>query len=117
MKPAKKGKKEIKKSVKRPAKKIIKKVIKKETKRPLKKETTKKEMKKIVSKSKETLSVQKKQASKPAVKEISYVELRVKCNECGKESKIVILEGSDTSDYLCPKCSTGDFFEEDDDFG
>ena len=48
---------------------------------------------------------------------MNYVEVKVKCEECGKESRIVVLEGTDTSEWLCPKCSVGDFTEEDDDFG
>ncbi|NTV23129.1 MAG: hypothetical protein HGA85_02000 [Nanoarchaeota archaeon] len=47
--------------------------------------------------------------------ERNYVEIKLKCTECGKDCKIVTIEGSDNANYLCPKCSTGDFFEEDDD--
>lgn len=46
--------------------------------------------------------------------EATYIEERVKCAECGKEQKIVTLEGTDNSEYLCPKCSTGDFMDDDD---
>jgi len=45
--------------------------------------------------------------------DLNYVEKKARCTECGKEVKIVILDGEDTSEYLCPKCSTGDFFEEE----
>jgi len=41
--------------------------------------------------------------------EIEYVELKVKCAECGKEMRLVTVEGTDTSDYLCPQCSAGEF--------
>jgi DNA-directed RNA polymerase subunit RPC12/RpoP len=47
--------------------------------------------------------------------DINYVEKKVKCAECGKELKIVVLEGTDTSEYLCPKCSVGDTLLGDDD--
>jgi Zn finger protein HypA/HybF involved in hydrogenase expression len=46
--------------------------------------------------------------------EAEYIEIKVKCTECGKEMKIVTLTGTDTSDYLCPKCSTGDFLADED---
>jgi Zn finger protein HypA/HybF involved in hydrogenase expression len=45
--------------------------------------------------------------------DLNYVEARAKCTECGKEVKIVTLEGTDFSEYLCPKCSSGDLFAED----
>jgi Zn finger protein HypA/HybF involved in hydrogenase expression len=48
---------------------------------------------------------------------MEYVEVKVKCEECGKLSKIVVLEGTDTSEYLCPKCSVGDYADEEEDFG
>ena len=47
--------------------------------------------------------------------EATYVEEKVTCIECGKELKVVVLEGTDLSDYLCPKCSTGDIAIDDDD--
>ena len=40
--------------------------------------------------------------------DINYVEVKVTCTDCGKELKIVTLEGTDTSDYLCPRCSAGE---------
>lgn len=46
--------------------------------------------------------------------EVNYVEKEVQCVECGKKMKIVTIEGTDNSEYLCPKCSAGDFIEEDD---
>ena len=41
--------------------------------------------------------------------DLNFVEVKVNCSECGKELKIVIMEDSDTSDFLCPKCSSGEF--------
>jgi Zn finger protein HypA/HybF involved in hydrogenase expression len=41
--------------------------------------------------------------------ELNYVEMKVKCIECERELKIVALEGTDHSDYLCPSCSSGEF--------
>ena len=41
--------------------------------------------------------------------EANYIEIKVKCAECGKEIRIITLEGTDTSEFLCPKCSTGEF--------
>ncbi len=46
--------------------------------------------------------------------EVNYVEEKVKCAECGRVMKIVTIEGTDNSEYLCPKCSSGDMFEEED---
>ena len=46
--------------------------------------------------------------------DLNYVEVKVNCAECDKELKIVVLEGEDTSEYLCPKCSSGEFdFDEE----
>ena len=46
--------------------------------------------------------------------ELNYVEHIVKCTDCDKEMKVVALEGTDFSDYLCPKCSAGEFdFDEE----
>lgn len=45
--------------------------------------------------------------------EVNYVEEKVICIECGKEMKIVTIEGADNSEYLCPKCSSGEFIEEE----
>jgi Zn finger protein HypA/HybF involved in hydrogenase expression len=47
--------------------------------------------------------------------DITYVEVKVICTECGKELKIITLEGTDTTDYLCPKCSSGEFYLEEED--
>ena len=47
--------------------------------------------------------------------EVNYVEVKAKCVECGQEVKIVVLEGTDTSEYLCPKCSSGEFPADDED--
>ena len=43
-----------------------------------------------------------------------FVEIKVKCVECGSEAMLVTLEGYDHSDYVCNKCSFGeiDFDEE-----
>lgn len=46
--------------------------------------------------------------------DINYIEQKVKCSECGKEVKIVTLEGADNSEYLCPKCSSGEFLDDED---
>jgi hypothetical protein len=107
-------KKPVKKTVKhtkpiRKAKpvKAVKKVIKKQ----------KKELKSI-AKTKKTVTQEQKKVQKPQRREskedINYVEVTVKCAECGKEVRIVTLEGSDNSEYLCQKCSSGEFLEEDD---
>jgi DNA-directed RNA polymerase alpha subunit len=69
---------------------------------------------KTIAKTKKTETPERKAQKKESREDITYVELTVKCTECGKEVKIVTLEGSDTSEYLCQKCSTGDFLEEDD---
>ncbi|MEM3374494.1 MAG: hypothetical protein QW757_04225 [Candidatus Woesearchaeota archaeon] len=45
--------------------------------------------------------------------ELNYVEEEVTCVECGKVMKIVTIEGTDNSEYLCPKCSSGEFVEEE----
>ena len=37
-----------------------------------------------------------------------YVEKTVKCVECEKEFKIVALEDSDDSDFICQRCSFGE---------
>ncbi len=60
----------------------------------------------------EQKKMQKTQPKKEA--DINYVEVTVNCTECGKEVKIVTLEGSDNSEFLCQKCSSGEFFEEED---
>jgi DNA-directed RNA polymerase subunit RPC12/RpoP len=108
-------------------KKVIqKKVVKKQVKpvkkaRPAKvvrvKAAAKKQKKQIVKKKQVTQEkkMQKKETPKKANREdINYIEVAVKCAECGKEVRIVTLEGSDNSEYLCQKCSSGEFFEEDD---
>ncbi|MBT3720079.1 hypothetical protein HN789_05045 [archaeon] len=38
-----------------------------------------------------------------------YTELTATCVECGKDIKTVVMEGSDLIDYLCPRCSSGEF--------
>ena len=43
-----------------------------------------------------------------------YVELKVKCSDCDKEMRVVTMERTDFSDYLCPKCSAGEFDFDDD---
>ena len=47
--------------------------------------------------------------------DLNYTEVKVKCSDCGKELRVVVMEGTDTSDYLCPRCSSGDLFDNDDD--
>jgi len=84
-------------------KKVVKKI--KKIKKVIKPKKLVKHVKKVVKK-----ILLKKEVKK----EINYIEVKVKCAECGKEVKIVTLEGTDNSDYLCPKCTTGDFFEDDD---
>ena len=37
-----------------------------------------------------------------------YTEVIATCVECGKDIKKVVLEGSDISEFLCPKCSMGE---------
>lgn len=41
--------------------------------------------------------------------ELTFVEVKVNCSACGKELKIVKLESSDTSEFLCPRCSSGEY--------
>ena len=92
-----------------------KKVKKKEVKKikKVKKVNKIKKQVKIVKKAVKKIEI-KREVKKEPKKEINYIEVKVKCAECGKEVKIVTLEGTDNSDYLCPKCTTGDFFEDDD---
>ncbi|MBN1503126.1 hypothetical protein JW930_06275 [Candidatus Woesearchaeota archaeon] len=48
--------------------------------------------------------------------DFSYQEVKVVCSNCGKELKIITYGGFDTADYLCPKCSVGEaYFEEESD--
>ena len=47
--------------------------------------------------------------------EANYIEVKAICAECNKEVKIVTIEGTDLSDYLCPRCSSGEFADDDDD--
>ena len=49
--------------------------------------------------------------------DLNYIEIRVNCAECARESRIVVLEGTDTTEWLCPKCSIGDFGDEEEDIG
>ena len=49
--------------------------------------------------------------------ELNYVEVKATCVECEQIVKVVVLEGTDMSEYLCPKCSTGEELEDDDDSG
>jgi hypothetical protein len=103
-------KKAVKKQVRlvkkaKPAKVVKVKAAKKQKKQIVKKKQVVQEQKKM----------QKKETPKKANREdINYIEVAVKCAECGKEVRIVTLEGSDNSEYLCQKCSSGEFFEEDD---
>ncbi len=66
---------------------------------------------------KKTAPQKQKKSRKEAKEDIIYAEVKVNCTECGKECRVVVLEGTDMSEYLCQKCSTGDFLDEDDDFG
>ncbi len=105
-------------------KKTVQKKVKKQVK-PIKKSKVAKAMKTVVKKQRrQTKQVIKKKPIMPEKKiqrkeskdDINYVEVKVKCTECGKEVKIVTFEGSDNSEYLCQKCSTGEFLDDDDDF-
>jgi len=43
-----------------------------------------------------------------------FTEKILECIECGKKVKKIILEESDTSYFLCPKCEIGDLDPDDD---
>jgi len=105
----------VKKTVKhmKAVKKNIPEKVMKKAAKPAKKQA--KEMKH--TKKKSTAMVQEKMQKtqrRETKEDINYVELSVRCTECNKEVKIVTLEGSDNSEYLCQKCSSGEFLEEDD---
>ncbi len=48
-------------------------------------------------------------------KEVDFEEVELVCTICGKPVKQVIYSGYDTSDFVCPKCTSGDFGDDDDD--
>ncbi len=37
-----------------------------------------------------------------------YVEVEAVCAECEKKIKTVVLEGTDMSNFLCPRCESGE---------
>ena len=37
-----------------------------------------------------------------------YVEVEAVCVECGKKIKTIVLEGTDTTNFLCPRCEAGE---------
>ena len=37
-----------------------------------------------------------------------YVEVEAVCAECGKKIRTVVLGGTDVSNFLCPRCESGE---------
>ncbi|MFH2020876.1 MAG: hypothetical protein ABIJ34_05650 [archaeon] len=46
--------------------------------------------------------------------ELNYIEVKAKCVECEQLVSVVVIEGTDMSEYLCPKCSSPDGLEDED---
>ncbi len=46
-----------------------------------------------------------------------FLEVKAVCSNCGKEVKLITYRDSDLSEYLCPKCTFGEaYFDQDSDF-
>lgn len=43
-----------------------------------------------------------------------YVEVEATCVECGNKIKTVVLEGTDMTNFLCPRCESGEFVMDSD---
>lgn len=37
-----------------------------------------------------------------------YVEVEAVCAECGKKIRTIVLEGTDMTNFLCPRCESGE---------
>ena len=43
-----------------------------------------------------------------------YIEVEADCIECGKKIRTVVVEGTDMSNFLCPRCESGEFVMDSD---
>jgi hypothetical protein len=48
--------------------------------------------------------------------EFDYQEVKAICENCGREVRVIAYKDTDLTEYLCPKCCSGDaYFEEESD--